>query len=114
MAMGAKCAAPSFAGFFFQRETLKAPLKIHSQTSQLIFGSQTYQPTLVLHFVPFVLLVFSKLYHIEYPMNYGYQTTQLWPVPEAGIENLFTDIYIYMYIYARTPRALECVSARMW
>jgi hypothetical protein len=42
---------------YFQRETLKAPQKIHLQNSKITFSSQTYQPTLVQHLVPFVVFV---------------------------------------------------------
>jgi hypothetical protein len=60
MAMGAKCAATSFVVLYFQREALKAPLQIHLHNSQAIFSSQTYQPNLVQHLVPFVLFVFDE------------------------------------------------------
>ena len=84
--------ARSFAVFIVQRETLKAPQKIHYQSSQIMYSSQTYQPTLVQHLVPFVLFVFDKLDHIDYSMHYEYQTIQL---------IRYTCIYIYMYFYNR-------------
>jgi hypothetical protein len=66
MAIGAKCAEraewrlaqnvqPLHSLFFeFQWETLKAIQKMHLQNSKITFSSQTYQPTLVQHLVPFV------------------------------------------------------------
>ena len=102
--------APSFAVFYFKRETLKVPQKIHLHSSKITFSSQTYQPPLIRHFVPFVLFVFDMLYHIDYSMHYEFAHSlrrkmlikQQQPKHKSEVFNprdcRWTHIYTYIYI----------------